>query len=344
MSGKRIVTVDLLRGFFIFMIIVDHLGMFPSGFDMITGRSFLWVSAAEGFFFLSGMMVGMIRGRKDQDKPLKPIAGKLFRRSLILYAWTIGLTAFFTFIALKLGPNAGLKDDYWQNGSILQMLWHNITLQYVYSWADFLRYYCVYLLVSIPAIYLLRKRMPWVIGIITVIVWLLGRQYTMFFTWQLLFFGGVLAGWYFDQIGAWFKTLPRLLVSFHYPIVLLLIGLSVLTVFGPFDDLRHQLEPYFSRAPMPPLRVAMFILWFSALYRFVSSHEAWFERVLGNFLIPFGQSSLYVYILHGFIVFFIHLSIPNNQGFIINFAVTAATLAVLWLAVTKHFLFKIIPR
>lgn len=343
MSGKRIVTIDILRGFFIFMIIVDHLGMFPNGFDLITGRGFMWVSAAEGFFFLSGMMVGLIRGRKDQDKPFWSIAGKLFKRSLVLYAWTIGLTAFFTFVAMAVGPHPGLKDEPWQGG-VLHMLWDNITLQYVYSWADFLRYYCIYLMLAIAAIKLLRLKLGWLIGVISLVAWLIGREYSMLFTWQLLFFGGVLAGWYFNEILAWAKKIPRAIVAFHYPLAILLVCLSVLTVYGPQQELRDIFGVHFARITMPPPRVAMFIIWFSALYRLVSSHEAWFEKHLGKLLIPFGQNSLYVYILHSFLIFFIHLIVPNTQGFLVNFVFTASTVAILWLAVRNKFLFKLIPR
>lgn len=343
MSGKRIDTVDILRGFFIFMIIVDHLGMFPSGFDFMTGRGFLWVSAAEGFFFLSGMMVGLIRGKKDKDKPFKTVAGKLFRRSLILYAWTIGLTAFFTFVAMAVGPNPGLKDEAWQGG-VLTMLWHNVSLQYVYSWADFLRYYSVYLLISIVAIKLLRSGQAWAVGIISIVAWLFGREYTMLFTWQLLFFGGVLAGWYYDQILVWAKQLPKYLIALQYPLTIVLIIISVLSVYGSFQDLKDIVGGLFDRRYMPPLRVAMFILWFSSLYRFVASHEQWLKEKVGKFLIPFGQNSLYVYILHSFIVFFTHLLVPQKQTFLVNFLATAAVLAVLWFAVKKRFLFKFIPR
>ena len=81
MSLQRIDTIDILRGFFIFMIVVDHLELFPSGFDILTGRGLLWMSAAEGFFFLSGMMIGMVRGRKVQHWPMRAVSKKLFSRA-----------------------------------------------------------------------------------------------------------------------------------------------------------------------------------------------------------------------------------------------------------------------
>ncbi len=343
MSIRRIVTIDILRGFFIFMIIVDHLERFPSGFDFFTGRGLLWMSAAEGFFFLSGVMIGIIRGRKESNEPFAEVAHKLLKRALILFAWTIGMTLVFTWLAHLIGPNPNLKADVWQGG-IVQLLLHSATLQYVYSWADFLRYYAVYLVLSIAAIPLLRANKAWIIAVMSIVAWLVGRHTTQFLTWQLLFFGGVLAGWYWHQLTRWFGQLPKIIVALHYPVALLMVAYSILVVFGPYQDLHNQLAPYFLRAEMPILRVAMFILWFSALYRFVRSHESLFARTVGKLLIPLGQNSLYAYILHGIIIFFVHLWIPKGTSLIVNFIITASVLAVIWAAIKARFLFGFIPR
>lgn len=342
MSLQRIITIDILRGFFIFMIIVDHLERFPNGFDFLTGRGLLWMSAAEGFFFLSGMMVGIIRGRKMQTKPFGQVAQTLVKRSLILYAWTIGMTLLFSFIALAIGPNPQLKADVWQ-GNIMNMLWHTVSLQYVYSWSDFLRYYAVYLFIAIGAIWLLRKNLWWLVVLVSVSVWLFGRTYSEFFTWQILFFGGTLAGWYWQTIITWCKRLPKTIVAIHYPLAIMVIVLSSLVVFGPLNHYNQQLAPLFLRADMPPLRLMVFIILFSAMYRIVRSHEAWFARTVGQFLIPLGQHSLYAYIVHGFIIFFVHLLIPPHTPFVINIIITTITLGCIWLSIKKHFLFKLIP-
>ena len=44
---QRVVALDLLRGYFLFVMIIDHLGRFPGLFDLLTGRDKMWVSAAE---------------------------------------------------------------------------------------------------------------------------------------------------------------------------------------------------------------------------------------------------------------------------------------------------------
>ena len=59
---RRIFELDLLRGFFVVIIIIDHLQLWPSPLRYLTGEGRLWVTAAEGFFLISGLLVGYIRG------------------------------------------------------------------------------------------------------------------------------------------------------------------------------------------------------------------------------------------------------------------------------------------
>ena len=63
---KRIITFDIMRGIFMLVIIIDHMiGAYgESIFVLFTGGGGLPASAAEGFFILSGLMVGYIYGPK----------------------------------------------------------------------------------------------------------------------------------------------------------------------------------------------------------------------------------------------------------------------------------------
>src|SRR4051794_34258312 len=61
-SGRRNVIIDVLRGYCILMMITSHTGTdsFVNG-----GLHFLrFVSGAEGFVFLSGLVLGMVYRRK----------------------------------------------------------------------------------------------------------------------------------------------------------------------------------------------------------------------------------------------------------------------------------------
>ena len=81
---RRIFELDLLRGFFVVIIIIDHLQLWPSPLRYLTGEGRLWVTAAEGFFLISGLLVGYIRGFKNKDKSLKDISIKLIKRAGLL--------------------------------------------------------------------------------------------------------------------------------------------------------------------------------------------------------------------------------------------------------------------
>jgi hypothetical protein len=64
----RILALDLLRGYFLVSIILNHLQWYPNGLDWVAMRGSLLVSAAEGFFIISGILLGIVRGRKLADQ------------------------------------------------------------------------------------------------------------------------------------------------------------------------------------------------------------------------------------------------------------------------------------
>ena len=82
---ERIRTFDLMRGLFLIIILLNHLSYYPSGLDIITGRSMMYVSAAEGFFLISGIVLGLVRGRKLLDQPFKKSTKLILKRGLRLY-------------------------------------------------------------------------------------------------------------------------------------------------------------------------------------------------------------------------------------------------------------------
>ena len=124
-SALRIHAFDVLRGWCLVVISSDHLGRFPSVFDPFTGRGLLWVSAAEGFFFISGALVGIVRGRSMKRSGLQAAAGELWRRARKLYIASVILTLTFTGLGYWLGLEGfdGLKGGLAQYGSPWELLW-----------------------------------------------------------------------------------------------------------------------------------------------------------------------------------------------------------------------------
>src|SRR5689334_18236761 len=60
--GSRDLRLDFLRGFAVLAMVVDHIGG-PSWLYALTGGNKFYTSAAEGFIFISGLLVGVVYGR-----------------------------------------------------------------------------------------------------------------------------------------------------------------------------------------------------------------------------------------------------------------------------------------
>ena len=157
----RFHALDLLRGFFIVVIIIDHLSRWPSLFVVFTGQALMWVTAAEGFVIISGLLVGYIRGYKAKAQSLRGIAFKLWRRALTLYLWailgTILYTAALWYIPL-IGGAPGLPIE---KGDWASVIFQSITLDYTLLWVYFLKLYAIFLALSPLALWLMRANKAW---------------------------------------------------------------------------------------------------------------------------------------------------------------------------------------
>jgi hypothetical protein len=98
-AKKRILAFDILRGFFLIVILINHIELYPNFFDLFTGRGRLLVSAAEGFFFMSGLLVGMVYKRRIA-LGMKFIFKKMWKRAFVLYLASVFFTLLFTFLRL----------------------------------------------------------------------------------------------------------------------------------------------------------------------------------------------------------------------------------------------------
>src|SRR5919199_4749364 len=115
-TQRRDLRVDFLRGFCVFAMVVDHFGG-QSWLYAVTGGNRFYVSAAEGFIFISGFVMGQAyRGKRDRSGLVVAMTDAL-RRARTLYLATITLTVVFsilylyTDIALWTGRDFGLGID-----------------------------------------------------------------------------------------------------------------------------------------------------------------------------------------------------------------------------------------
>jgi hypothetical protein len=362
---NRILTLDLLRGYFLLVIILNHLHYYPSGLEWITGESILYTSTAEGFFLISGIVLGIVRGRKLLDKPFSFATKMLVKRSAQLYLTSIILVLLFTFIGWLFMGQIGLKLGVYEPvGDVWGLVWKTLTFQYIYGWADYLRLYAIFILFSPLALWLLRKGLWYIVLLVSVFVWSLYPysplpigEYSQPFSWQLIFFSGFILGFHWKTLQNWWRVRSK---GFKRTLVSLVAGISIVTLIanvfivfgheypgiGPlmehYDEL---LSPLFNKDELPVPRLVLFALWFSSLYWLFVRFEKQINRFAGWILLPFGTNSLYVYTIQALLVFVVNLIFGlGSDWWFINLAISIGTVGIIYLSVRTKFLMKIIPR
>lgn len=355
------------------VIIIDHVQFFPSLYDFITGQALLWVSAAEGFFFISGLLIGMIRRREHEHHGLAVVTRKCYRRAATLYVTSIILTLGFTLLGWALtshnlsGSKYGLIAP---NTGLVSLLWQTLTMRYTYGWADFLNYYVIYLLIAPIAIWLMARRGDLLVLSVSLGLWLahfwLGKpEFNDVLTWQIYFFTGMIVGTRWRGITHYFRALPArgrglmrraivgaavatILLSFIYT-----FGAAWIQPHGQFASgisywLRQQTSSnlyvfLFTDDRHGLLRYPLALLWMAGFYLVVRRYEALIIRYLGWLLLPIGINTLYVYILQSLLAYLVHLVKWPVNVWLGTLLATAAIL-ILWYPTRQRWLFGIIPR
>ena len=218
-TDRRDLRLDFLRGFCAFAMVVDHLGG-ASYFYPITGGNTFFVSAAEGFIFLSGLLVGLIYGPRVLREGLARVQLHLLKRAFTLYAVTLGLT--FTFIGLS-----RLTDMPWMpepEPLTAELGVSILTLHRTYYLVDVMLLYTLLLAVSPLAILLLTSGRWWVLALLSGGLWLAHQWFPAqsevpwpvvnnptfpFSAWQMWFVSGMVTGYFKDRIWARLAVVPR---------------------------------------------------------------------------------------------------------------------------------------
>lgn len=367
-QSSRIATFDLLRGYFLIVILCNHLNLYPNLFTPFTGEGILYVSSAEGFFLISGIVLGIVRGQKLVHRPWREATGKLLKRSAQLYITSIVLTLLFTLIAWALIDHPGIKyGAYTPRGDLLGLIWNTLTYQYLYGWADFLRQYAIFIFVSPLALWLLRKGQWLAVLVASAAVWALFPLSTATgymsqpISWQFIFFSGFVIGFHWEHITSWwrtkFKPVTRTRIGISLVFAFLVTAAASATlVFGHYlgnslgdtlTTIHHSIEWMFDKDRLPIPRLLLGAIWFWGLFWLVRRFEPWVQKRLGWILKPFGENSLYIYTIQAFIIFFIQFALAQfgiTQNFWIGSLITAGAISLAYLAVRTKFLMNIIPR
>jgi hypothetical protein len=345
----RLVALDYLRGYFILVIIIDHLYRWPSALAIFTGQGSLWFNAADGFVIVSGLMIGYVRGYKGMKLPLASVTEKLWKRAALLYLWLVIATVAYTGFAWLVPTAAHLPYVPITTGDWGTLLIQAITMKFSYVWINFLYLYTIFLAIAPAAIWLLRRRLAWLLALIVIGAYFIGESENIkWLQWQPLFFLPAIAGFYLESIRAWWLARARRRTIATYTIyssTITLLTLALLTKFIlPPGDVVTALNTYFSKdhiefgALFVPLIVFCgFVLLFIKLEPFI-------ERRLDWILMPFGTHSLTVYIIHGVFILLITYLVPSGQPLIINTLVGIFAILGTLLLLKVPWVRRFIPR
>ena len=349
-QSARILALDYLRGFFIVIIIVDHLFRFPNVFALVSGEARLWMTAAEGFIMISGLLIGYIRGYKGLKHPFGTIAHTLFRRALLLYVWLIiGSIAYLGVASWLLNipetPSAAVPMGDWG-----ALLWGIISMQYPAVWVHFLYLYTVFLVLSIGAIWLYRKQKAWLIPVISIPLYIIGwTEGIEWMKWQLLFFGAATVGCYLEPIRLWWNTVKKRLVleRMLYTVSIATLAMSVIAVYFPAllpGSLVAGLHDAFLIDTFGPARVIISALWFTALCLLFERAYPLLKKYTYGVLEYFGTHSLTAYVAHGAVICLVNILVPHSDSVFINSIVVFAGIMAVYGLIRIPIVDRFLPR
>lgn len=352
---RRLVTLDLMRGYYVGVLAAIHLDYIPSLLGLVDGRGALLVSEAEGFFMISGLLVGMLRRRDLERYGLWRMTLNSWKRGVQLYIVAVPLTLLFTYIgrvAVEHGHDqvkVGL--DHWSSWP--HVVYESMTFHYTYGWADFLNYYVPLFLVAPLIVWLLSKHLwPLILVLAYAGYWLPSHYNTSFYSpflqWGVYFFIGATAGYHWNDLRALMARLsPGWNGAIRWSViaataVIYVVGLILLN--NPHLVSSHGLYNHmFQNNRLGLLRPFAAPISVAGTFLIIRRYEDALARTIGKVLIPFGSNSLYVYVAQSFFVFLVPFAF-GPKSFWFNSLFDASVIALIWIGVRTRFLAFLIPR
>lgn len=359
-EGNRDIRLDFLRGLCLFIIIANHIGYFPAYTMFITGGGYFLISAAEGFIFISGLVLGLVYGPRIIKDGLQASTSKILQRAWTLYLWNIIVALAYLALAYFTPFHTRAEATPPPPAFSLDLVIKLVTLQQSFGWSDLLATYAI-LLAFAPVVFyaLVHKKTLWVLGL----SWTFWVGYQVapgdfnptlgtfpIFAWQVLFINALVIGYHREQIKEFFGRFAKW--KLYLPLAagfLALLTFGIAWIYnGAFED-NQDLVWYFhwafDKIALRPGRMLAFIVFFLVFYLVLTYAWEPLRKSLGWLFSPLGQNSLYVYILHGFVVS-IFFNIPD-YGALSPFFHTLGhigAVVMLWFLVKNRVLFKVIPR
>lgn len=217
----RVALLDGLRGYFLVFMLINHLFGGQYALVKVNHAELGFVQDAQGFVFLSGLLVGALYGRRMERHGFAGPARQIWKRSFELYLWTLGLMVAVLVLRGVL-PGAGAVWKEWLGllpTGATPVLAAAATLLYQPTFFDILPQYILYMVAAPPLLWLCVTGRAAAVIAASVMLWLamqlgvhlaladgvnvlLDRWYEGLtlraafnpFAWQILFFSAMAIG------------------------------------------------------------------------------------------------------------------------------------------------------
>lgn len=312
MLMKRNHQLDFFRGLLLIVITIDHSLLLNNVIRRFTYEFIGWVSAAEGFVFLSGLTAGMVYTYKMNEKGIEFLSGLAIKRALTIYKYHILL---FLFVCASVLCSSLIR-DYWADAYAplaqhpLRSIVTGSLLVYQPPFLDILPMYAIFILLVPFCIRWFQKGYAWYVLLGSFTVYFVGslNELFHFFTipfqsyqlsprtfallnWQILFVLGLFIGFVFykGKTKQWQTNKPLFYIALG-------IGLIFFIVKNAHAELPWiNLEYASDKINLGPLRLVNFAA-LCYVTIFISSRKAnWFTY---NPVCYLGRYSLEVFSFH----------------------------------------------
>jgi hypothetical protein len=363
--GGRDAPLDLLRGLAMVILVVNHLGL-ESALGHVTTAV---LSAAEVLVAVSGVVVGIVFGRRWLVEGARATTAMLLRRSRKLYVASVVVVATvgaLTLVpglateALTVSPNVQPARDAYAFDGVVRTLIAIVVLE-AGPWQFNILGFFIAALALAPAVLWALGRGWWpAVVAASWVVFTAGRHWDVdvlptqserpfpFLVWQVLFVNGIVLGWHREQLARRLRRHRRLVCG---AILVIAVGFAGVQLGGPAVAeagawAKWEAE-HFHKGSLDIARLAAMVSIAAAIYLGLRRWADSAERILGPLLLPLGRNSFYVFIMHVFVCLAV-ASIPalagGGLGLVGNTVVQLACLALLWMMVKRRFLFRVVPR
>lgn len=330
-------------------VVWDHLtyviGL--SLFSYYNYKGLLWVSAAEGFVIISGLLIGYIFLNRKTHCNIDFVRIML-KRTFVLYLISvlssIILTIFF-WKGNKLEVSGIWRDNHPEEPDFFLTILYSILFIHHYGWMDIFVLYVWLFIITIPIVLIIRKyRLLFILVLIlSFSLWLFDQIFRLelnliqvssfrLLSWQFLFIVSLVLGMYFERLRYFYKKrILRILV------IITFVVFFVCGVVFPYNEIDF-LAFLFSKEFLAVGRLILSFFWLYAVGVILRMLSDKFN-LLANLLSYIGKESLYVYAIHALVLVFLD-GVFIEDFFLNSLVVIVITIFIYFLVFLKNKFFN----